>query len=276
MKWILLLTLLIPWVTYGSTFMPKNDLHLEDLENDYTRMTEQQFSQIIDSVTSYYSPIVREFGANLVAIKKWRDSTVNAQAYQQGNYWYIEFFGGLARRPEISKDGFALVVCHELGHHIGGFPLYSRSWAAIEGQSDYFATLACASNIWRDYEQNKKYEKPVGDYGKSLCDAHYTDMENRALCYRVLTASKTLGRLLNNGQPVYFGRPDRTQVNRTSESHPNAQCRLDTMVAGALCPEQWNDWIIPRTELQSSDSVCLRSEGYVREARPRCWYRPTM
>lgn len=264
--------------TNFQTFMPDNNLHLEEIEGRYdNRMTEREFNSIIDKVSQHYYPIIQSFGKRLVMVKKWSDSTVNAQAYQNGDYWYVEMFGGLARRPEISKDGFALVVCHELGHHLGGFPTYRQGrWAAIEGQSDYFATIACAKQIWTNPEENRKYEVSVGKYGKDLCDRHLLDYEDRALCYRSLTASKTLARFLNDGRPVYFSRPDKYQVPRTSEYHPAAQCRLDTMVAGTLCPIRWNHNIIPRTEEQSSDSVCLRSEGYVRASRPRCWYRPTL
>ena len=69
-------------------------------------------------------------------------NTVNANASQRGRTWIVNMYGGLARRPEITPDGFAMVLCHELGHHMGGFPFVS-GWAANEGQSDLFATLSC-------------------------------------------------------------------------------------------------------------------------------------
>jgi Zn-dependent protease with chaperone function len=52
-------------------------------------------------------------------------------------------FGGLARDPLVTKDGFSAVICHEIGHHIAGAPRKGFSWASNEGQADYFATTKC-------------------------------------------------------------------------------------------------------------------------------------
>jgi hypothetical protein len=46
-----------------------------------------------------------------------------------------------------------LIICHELGHHVGGFPFVSGTpfggyWAATEGQSDYYSTQVCARTMW--------------------------------------------------------------------------------------------------------------------------------
>ena len=47
----------------------------------------------------------------------------------------------------MTPDGFALVLCHELGHHLAGNPRV-QAWAANEGQSDYFSTQSCARELW--------------------------------------------------------------------------------------------------------------------------------
>ena len=58
-------------------------------------------------------------------------------------------FGGLARHKLVTPDGFALVACHEMGHHLGGAPRRG-GWASNEGQSDYYATTKCARRIWAE------------------------------------------------------------------------------------------------------------------------------
>ena len=79
------------------------------------------------------------------------------------NFYKVIMFGGLARRPEITADGFLLVVCHELGHHLAGYP-FIDDWAANEGQADYFATQSCTKNIWQnDNETNSTFRVRV-DY----------------------------------------------------------------------------------------------------------------
>src|SRR6478609_9034269 len=63
----------------------------------------------------------------------------------------VHMYGGLARRPEVTPDGFTLVVCHEVGHHFGGYPFVRDAyWAANDGQADYFSTLACARRLWQN------------------------------------------------------------------------------------------------------------------------------
>ena len=47
----------------------------------------------------------------------WKNDTVNANAQQRGRNWIVNMYGGLARRPEIFFRRFAMVLCHELGHH---------------------------------------------------------------------------------------------------------------------------------------------------------------
>ena len=106
-----------------ASFLPPNDLHLEDdLHTKDANMTEAEFNQIVDQVGAFYGPVVAHHGAQLTMLKNWQATMVNAYANQEGNNWVVAMFGGLARRPEITPDGFALVVCHELGHHLAGYP----------------------------------------------------------------------------------------------------------------------------------------------------------
>ena len=42
-------------------------------------------------------------------------------------------FGGLAGHETITTDAFALVACHELGHHIGGAQRKQAGGAELTG-----------------------------------------------------------------------------------------------------------------------------------------------
>ena len=119
--------LISPWLVLfmiadiaNASFFPPNSLHLEKLQSA-SSMTEERFKEIIDEVMVPYRPIVESHGAKLLVNYLWSDNTVNASAEQKGDTWIINMYGGLARRSEITDDGFAAVVCHELGHHLGGF-----------------------------------------------------------------------------------------------------------------------------------------------------------
>jgi len=271
----LFLTLLLLFASSSysqpTTFMPQNNLNHQDGLFD-NGMSEEDFNAIIDSVLEYYGPIVENMGATLVINRLWTDTTVNAQAYKQGNTWYVDMFGGLARRPEITHDGFAMVVCHEVGHHLGGFPFVQYPMAN-EGQADYFAMHSCAKTIWKQND-----ETVVDTYSKKICDEYSNDTH---LCYREMNAGQSLANLLaalEGGKKVNVQTPDKTIVRKTNDAHPKAQCRLDTYVAGTLCTTTWDNTIIPKSERESSNYLCINhtTDGYAIQARPRCWFKPTL
>lgn len=254
-----------------KTFMPENNLGDEDGFVAGNGMTEERFNEIIDSVVRYYEPIVRNLGGNLVLIRKWDDSTVNAYADQSDGNWNVTMFGGLARRAEITDDGFAMVVAHEIGHHIAGFP-FVTGWASDEGNSDTFATGAAGKVIWGTEDNSGIVTHPTA---KKLCDSYAVD---RNLCYREMNAGHSLATLLGalGGTKVSFDTPDTTIVKKTRHEHPKAQCRLDTYVAAALCDVPWRADIIPQNEREMAKSSCVSvsKTDYDIKARPRCWFAP--
>lgn len=268
---------LVPVLSYGTnrtTFMPDNNLYLEDNVNLVQNVTQSDFNSVIDLAYKFYAPIVKRLGGNLVIKKLWSDSTVNAQTSRQGNNWVIEMFGGLARRPEVTKDGFALVLCHEIGHNLGGFP-YVQDWASAEGQSDYYSTHACAKYLWQS-EGDNGASSEIGYYGRTLCDNAWTSDRGRIVCYRSILGGQSLGSLLGalNGESSDIESPDPTVVSRTNTSYPGTtQCRLDTYVAGAVCVANWDYNIIPSTEQTQINYLCSSGRGYTSGDRPKCWFK---
>lgn len=275
-----------------ATFLPKNNLHLQDNKNLFANINEQQFHTIVNDIVNKYKPIVlRMHGAKLTTNNLWNDPTVNAYAQQFGESdWQINMFGGLARRPEVTPDGFAMVVCHELGHHLAGFAFYGATeWASSEGQSDYFATQACARFIWSDQtEVNARSRAIVPAIVKNKCDAQWHGENEQNLCYRTSLAGESLAVLLGaigSGNVVpKFETPDAAQVSSTYTAHPAAQCRLDTYFAGGLCTVNFNNEIIPGKKFSNRTSVdaeneaaatsCMSASGHTEGVRPRCWFKP--
>lgn len=276
----------------SESFLPKNDLYKQDhLFWTNSEINEQKFKDIIDHVGSIYESIVKAHGGKLVIEKNWSDPTVNAYATQNGSTWSVAMFGGLARRPETTPDGFALVVCHELGHHLAGFAFYGNGdWAASEGQSDYFATQACSRMIWGDQkEENAKSAATVHPTAKSKCDASWSTEDDRNLCYRTAMGGKSLADLLSalGGTTADFDKPDQSQVSRTDVAHPEGQCRLDTYFNGSLCTLPFDAGVIPGKDHQdgqtsraaervASQYSCMTSGGYSVGLRPRCWFKPNL
>ncbi len=269
----------------NANILPPNNLYLQDgfLAGG---LTEDQFNETIDYVYAYYAPVVSAFKAKLVVNRKWDDTTVNAYATKVGNTWSVAMFGGLARRPEVTTDAFALVVCHEIGHHLGGFP-FVRGTTADEGQADYFATQACARNLWKDdFKTNALYAAKVDPTAKSKCDDRWDSEVERNLCYRISDAGFALAKLLGslNSSPLPdFAKPDTSKVDNTNHTHPNAQCRLDTYLAGGLCDAEFNDALIPGSsrklavsekEKEALSVSCSQFDSARAFAgRPACWFK---
>lgn len=272
---------------------PPNKLHLNPSPHEKSNVSRMQFNAIIDKAEKIYAPVIRAQGGKLVFNRLWKDETVNASANQDGKTWTVNMYGGLARRPEVTPDGFAMVVCHELGHHLAGYSFYNeieRSWAANEGQSDYFATHSCAKEMWKDEpEVNARSREKVLPFAQQLCDMNYTQQADRDICYRASNGGLSLATLLaklRESDAPKFETPDRSVVSETYDGHPEAQCRLDTYLAGAVCTVPFKKSVIPakgvadqfgvEAESEAGRYSCLARDGWVSAQRPRCWFKPLL
>lgn len=269
-------------------FLPRNNYYIPVrrivLDHDGNPIgggiTEAEFNGVIDAVEKVYAPIVKAKGGNLVVHRNWKDGTVNAYADRQDGNWNVSMFGGLARHKETTIDGFMLVVCHELGHHIGGAPkIGGTEWASNEGQSDYYATLKCARNVLA-HEKNLHALPALDapDEVRVACRAKFKIDNEAALCIRGAMGGLSLARLLANlggarsekDMPL-FTTPDTSKVSETDDSHPEAQCRLDTYYSGATCE------VDASVDVDNGDptlGTCSQEKGAKGSYRPRCWYAP--
>lgn len=271
-------------------FVPENDLFIPSSVKSVNGITKEEFDQAIDEVITVYEPIISGMGMRLVVDRNWDDGTVNAYASQTGKTWKVAMFGGLARHETITKDAMALVVCHEIGHHIGGAPKKGGSngggwwggasgvaWASNEGQADYFATLKCLRKAWINDNNDAivktlKAPKLVKDMCKNTYKKNKLDT---ALCVRTSMAGQSVGNLfaaLGKLSKPKFETPDAKVVTRTDDNHPKAQCRLDTYYQGSLCDISMNEDVSQKDEVQGT---CHNSLGHTVGLRPLCWFKPS-
>ncbi len=268
----------------GSTgFLPENNLKISVNQKRDGGLTEEQFNAVIDKVEATYDSIVSSEGGKLKVARNWEDGTVNAYASRSGTTWNVAMFGGLARHETITEDGFALVVCHELGHHIGGAPkkvsYYSNSWASNEGQADYFANLKCLRRVFNN-ESNMRVVRAMKDIPDELvgkCKAVWERADDRALCIRGgmagMSVSKLFQALRNSTVEPKFETPDAKVVTRTDDNHPAYQCRLDTYFQGSLCNIPFNDDVEQDNEVTGT---CHGAIGSRIGTRPLCWFKPSV
>lgn len=209
-------------------------------------MTKAQFNADLDLLERVWGPYFDQIGCPLDVQRDWDDPTPNAYADRENGKCIIKMFGGLARAPYQTRSGQLYVACHELGHHIGGAPLYPADWASDEGQSDYWAALVCMKALGRSSSAGR------------------------------LALSKVLAHL--NGEPLP-SRSTRSKLHRSStmHTHPPAQCRLDLMDAGATC--RANGRVSASDPRPGTCHNYERISPYKRldlGSRPRCQYRPVV
>lgn len=279
----------------GDTICPKHICHIVQ-ENDEqipiqveTGISEKQFKSVIEEFIKVNKPLVEEKGFELVIENKWDNPVVNANTYVKGKKWIINAYGGLARFEGMTSDAYTMVLCHELGHHLGGFP--KRGWASNEGQSDYYATSKCFPRM----SASKKKAVNVPEIVTQQCSLLHKSQNEIRLCekssmvgFELASVLNDLSRMLtsmdcvlNPLKPVYcpqnyltdisFSTPDKTEVSETYNGHPEAQCRLDTYVAGAVCNMSHDEDFADDNPVTGA---CAEERGDKIGVRPHCWYKP--
>jgi hypothetical protein len=258
-------------------FVPENNLKISVNAKRLGGITEAQFNNAIERVEVLYAPIVAQQGGKLVIDRDWDDATVNAYAQRSGTNWMVNMFGGLARHETITEDGMSLVVCHEIGHHIGGAPTkaYGSAWASNEGQADYFSNLKCLRRTFL----NDDNIAIVGAMNvpaalTNACAKAWTTAEDKAICVRGGMAGDSVAKLFaslrSQANPAKFDTPDASAVSSTNDNHPATQCRLDTYFQGSLCEVNFNDNVERTSEVAGT---CHGSLGHKIGLRPTCWFK---
>ena len=181
------------------SFMPENNLQIFDDQKTESNVTEEQFNRIIDVAEESYQIEADEANERIKIKRKWKTATVNANMRRFWGKVTINMYGGLARHPEMTPDGFALVLCHELGHAYGGLPyLRPSSNISAEGQSDYYGAKNCLKRVMKEIEVSPIVDTILDDYMVSLCTKRIEDIapNEQRLDYAIRTRGHVVGQSL--------------------------------------------------------------------------------
>lgn len=223
-------------------------------------MVKQEFSQDLQKFRNELRMVISNDG-----------TTKTANILPSNGYSLITVNQKLAENPKLTVDHWTMILCHEVGHLIGGAPYIWSSPAdggeiSAEGQSDYFAAAKCLRRIWKDSADNQTVTETLpGKWRKALTKQGCAG----TLCQRIVSTGFTLQQVLNPKAKLSLSQPDNERVSgtRSGRNPSSPQCRVDTYLAGALCEV---DPMIAFSNINQRDGACVTGPG----ARPDCWFNP--
>ena len=269
----ILIILFLSFNAIGS-IIPLNNLKIS--KNVKSNINEMKFNQLIDSVVLAYNDEIPSYGAKEFIVNRfWEDERVNASSGKKNGNFILNIYGGLARFSPVTEDAFKLILCHEMGHLIGGAPTWKPfNDASSEGQADYFATLKC----FRRIHLNSTIQKPtirIHPTALVKCDQYHQSDFDKNLCYKSTLAQESLSRTIKElanlaDLPDFDTKDPYVRMFTIFNGYPNPQCRLDTMFAGSLCS---ND-IFEKMDLNLYNKGNCHSfkSDPIDTLRPKCWY----
>jgi len=234
-----LLALIALPTTADENCFPESDLVFSAYQKSSSNISEFEFTQLIERFERTWSPEVKRItGKNLIVEGRWHEAKVNAHATRDPKRNpVIVLLGGMARHPEMTKDGLLFILCHELGHHLGGAPKKFRgssslrSWSSAEGQADYFASTKCMKKIYEGHYETQLLPIYYSEEEVRLTERFCLDEECKRTLLAGLSVSRVFASLKEDLSEPSFKDESQLKVLSTNYSHPDPQCRLDTIVS---------------------------------------------
>lgn len=185
---------------------------------------------------------------------------------------HLVIYSGLLQSPRLTAGAFAMTLCHEVAHLVAGPPYFQKPMDlsyqdsySSEGQSDYYAAMVCFKQLFKTSKTLRELiHKKTSKTLNNLCQkAHPGKDQEQETCEATAQAGYDLLTLVHDF-PIAFTTPaQEVPSSILINIYPSRQCRLDTILAGALCDES-----LPLDLRGVTMNYCLRFEA----RRPDCWY----
>lgn len=211
----------------GYFFLPPGSSRVSDITYDQYRSLVNEFQ------VKYIMPVFHGTGKPLLVPDEWESPYFAAFAQDKDQYMQVSLWGGMARAPGADLAILAGILCHEIGHVLGGEPRQTIQWAewsSTEGQSDFFATKECLPHFLKAHPD---WALPVDPAVLELCDGN-------VLCARIAQTGVAMVNFFKRydsqkSADVSLWTPAPAATELLRNVYPSHQCRLDTYLAGALC-----------------------------------------
>ena len=178
----------------------------------------------------------------------------------------IDMGSDLHRDSAMTPDGYLAMLCHEVGHVLGGQPYLentmkpSPQWvsnipSSSEGQSDYFSSLACMKKVFAETTQTTVADYAVTPRIKGLCVSQYAKPLDQNICQRSVLSGFEIMHFIASVYDRYNTNVERPALDMDASEarglswgrmYPSLQCRFDTILAGALNKQQPDCWFISK------------------------------
>lgn len=220
--------------------------------------------QLIGFLNIQYQDQIKNKGGNFTWSFDWSNPYLGAGSTFFDNTYSVVLWGGMIRAPGSDFEVLAVMLCHELGHILGGEP-YQRfgenaeqDWSSAEGQSDWFAATQCLPKVFRHFKDTNFIQNNFNLELAPVCQK----TQNPYLCNWIRNVSQKFSDYLYEHYTKRDGITERPSLlvdaKEVAEqtivgSYPSPQCRLDTLKLGAECAA-------------SDETSSITCE------RPACWY----
>jgi hypothetical protein len=220
--------------------------------SSYASISEAQFYSIPKDILEIYEREIEDSGLTIGLEQDWDSKVVNAGANRKNNTAVIKLYGAHAKIAPMTIGTYALTVCHELGHLIGGLPkVMPTGKYSSEGQSDYFATNECLKR----YLKNKVTSVTIPKFHSDLCLKRFNEKKDITMCNNIMKISIEQLEVDNFLVPRENYEDTLSLDNSISSitifnDYPKVSCRYTTYINGALNKERPACWFNEQTILE--------------------------
>ena len=242
----------------------------------FAEASKSEFEQTLESARKYFRPIYQSHGKELSILGEWDYDENNAKALAYTvDHYFIEIYGGALKSEGTNTDSLRAMICHEVGHHLGGAPFMPQYYedyylfqGSSEGQADYYAANVCLKK-WLNGEDHWRKIHQIGFSKKDqiFCERYHNDKNNIGLCIRIITAFKRMLSLkIESEVQINLKTPSLAYkyALASSVTHPPSLCRLETAYAGVICHQE-NGCSIFQNPIEASRPLCWAGVGFLLE-----------
>lgn len=165
-------------------------------------------------ILGLYNKEISNLGRPVILDAKWESPYMGAGAVKRSDRYEIMVLGGTVRIEGFSKEAYATIICHELGHIIGGAPyqdFVGTQWSSREGQADFFAASDCLPRYYKSLGYSEEESHAAIEQGGY-------DFLASMMGFSSATRDQSLERSYVELAPV----------SKTLRGYPSLQCRYET------------------------------------------------